>query len=126
MVSRLPGRWHDRRGKSRFGCLFTLLALALGAYYGIPAGSVYVRYWRFRQEIKTQARLAPSIDDATIRRRLRRMAEDLGLPDEAQQVSIRRTLRPREITIKSEYEETISLPFFNYTFTLVPEVKNPL
>jgi len=126
MVSRPSARWLGLHGKSRFGCLLTLLALALGAFYGIPAGSVYVRYWRFQQEIKTQARLAPSIDDATIRRRLRSKAEDLGLPDEAKQVSIRRTLRPREITIRTEYEETISLPFFSYTFTLVPEVRNPL
>jgi hypothetical protein len=104
----------------------TLLALALGLYYGIPIGSVYVRYWRLNQEIKTQARLAPSIDNATIVRRIRRKVDELGLPEEARQVSVRRTLRPREIVIKTGYEETIELPFFSYTFALAPEVKSPL
>jgi hypothetical protein len=103
-----------------------LLVLALGLYYGIPTASVYVSYWRLNQEIKTQARLAPSIDNATIMRRIRRKVEELGLPDEAKEVSVRRTLRPREIVIKTSYEQTIELPFFSYTFALTPEVKSPL
>ena len=119
--------WYSsQRGKSRVGCIVTLLLLALGLYYGIPAGSVYVRYWRLNQEIKTQARVAPSIDNATIIRRIRRTVEELGLTEEAKQVSVRRTLRPREIVIKTGYEETIELPFFSYTFALAPEVKSPL
>lgn len=126
MVGAGGARWRDRRGKSRLGCIVTLLLIALGLYYGIPIGSVYFRYWRLNQEIKTQARLAPSIDNATIMRRIRRKVEELGLPDEAKEISIRRTLRPREIVIKTSYEETIELPFFNYTLALTPEVKSPL
>ena len=126
MVARRSGRWSDNHGKVRLGCLFTLLLLALGMYYGIPAGSMYLRYWRLHQEMKTQARLAPSIDDVTILRRIRRKVEELGLPEAAKEVSIRRTLRPREIVIKTSYEETLELPFVRHTFTLTPEVKSPL
>lgn len=126
MVERGRSNLRDRRGKSRLGCVFTLLLLALGLYYGIPLGSVYYRYWSVKQEIRTQARLAPSIDNATIMRRIRRKAEELGLPNEAKEVSIRRTLRPREITIKTSYEENIELPFFNFTLALTPEVTSPL
>ena len=115
-----------QRSKSRLGCVFTLLLLVVGLYYGIPIGTVYVNYWRFREEMKTQARLAPSIDNAAIRRRLQSKVEQLGLPNEAKQITIRRTLRPREIVISTSYEQTIDLPFVRHTFTLTPEVKNPL
>ncbi|UCG86881.1 MAG: hypothetical protein JSW71_23810 [Gemmatimonadota bacterium] len=114
------------RGKTRLGCILTLLLLAIGLYYGIPIGTIYVNHWRFKEEMKTQARLAPSIDDAAIRRRLRLKAEDLGLPEEARQIVIRRTLRPREIVIRTTYEQTIDLPFVHHTFTLSPEVRSPL
>jgi hypothetical protein len=113
-------------GKTRWGCILTLLVIAIGLFYGIPIGTIYVDHWRFKEEMKTQARLAPSIDDAAIRRRLRLKAEDLGLPDEAQQIVIRRTLRPREIVIRTTYEQTIDLPFVHHTFTLSPEVRSPL
>jgi hypothetical protein len=126
VVALRSGRWSNRNGKVRLGCLFTLLLLAVGMYYGVPVGSMYLRYWRLNQEMKTQARLAPSIDDATILRRIRRKVEDLGLPDAAKEVSIRRTLRPREIVIKTSYEETLELPFVRHTFALTPEVKSPL
>ncbi len=106
--------------------MFAVLLLAAGVYYGLPAGSMYLRYWRLREEMKTQARLAPSIDDATIIRRIRRKVEELGLPESAREVSVRRTLRPREIVIKTSYEETLVLPFFTRTLPLNPEVKSPL
>ena len=126
MVKRRATRLRDRRGKSRIGCLITIMLLVVGSYYGFNLGAVYVRYWLFKEEIKTQARLAPSIDDATIRRRVRVKADQLGLPDEARQVTIRRTQRPREIVISTTYQEVIDLPFFHYTFTLTPEVRTPL
>ena len=126
MVDSRRLRPRDRYGKSRLGCVVTLLIIALGLYYGIPLGNVYYRYWSLKQEIRTQARLAPSIDNATILRRIQRKAEELNLPEEAKDVSIRRTRRPREITIKTSYEENIELPFFNFTLALTPEVTSPL
>ncbi len=126
MVVHSSTRSRRRSGKSRVGCLLTLLAITIGIYYGIPVVTIYVDYWRFKEEMKTQARLAPSIDDAAIRRRLRQKAEALGLPEEAQQLTIRRTLRPREILITTTYEATLDLPLVHHTFTLTPEVRNPL
>jgi len=70
-------------GKARIGCIVTLVLLAAVGYYGYNLGTVYVRYWRFKEAIKSEARLAPSIDDASIRRRLRAKVEELGLPEEA-------------------------------------------
>lgn len=111
---------------SRLGCLFTLLLLTAGLYYGLNIGSVYLDYWRLREEMKSQARLAPSIDDATIRRRLVRKIDEIRLPDEAKDISIRRSLRPREIVIRTSYRATLELPFYQYTVTLTPEVRAPI
>lgn len=126
MVSVRRRRPWGRAGKSRIGCLLTLLFLIVGSYYGYNLGAVYMRYWRFKEAIKSEARLAPSIDNATIRRRLREKVTQLRLPDEARDIFIQRTLRPRQIVIRTSYQESVDLPFFNHTFTLTPEVRNPL
>ncbi len=39
---------------------------------------------------------------------------------------VQRTLRPREIVIRTTYEQTLDLPFVHRTFTLTPEVKSRL
>ncbi len=126
MVARHRVRLRNRRGKSRLGCIFTLFLIAAGIYVGIPIGSTYLKYWRLEQEMRTQARVAPSIDDVTIVRRVRRKIDELGLPEEAKQISVRRTLRPPRIVIKTSYDVTIELLFYVRTFTLNPRVENPL
>jgi hypothetical protein len=113
-------------GMSRLGCLFSLLLFVVGIYYGVNVGGVYLRYYRLLDEMRTQAKVAPSIDDATIRRRLLRKIDDLSLPAEARQLTVRRTLRPREIRIATTYRDTLELPFYKYVITLTPEAKQPL
>lgn len=120
-------RWRDRAGKSRLGCLFTLLVLVFLGYYGVQAGQVYLRYYRLKDEMQSQARLAPSIDDVTIQRRLIRKVQEIGLPDAARSnLRIRRLARPREIRISTEYREVLELPFYAYTLTLKPSAREPL
>ncbi len=60
--------------------------------------------------MRSQARLAPSISDGVIRRRLLTTVDELGLPAEAQRIEIKRTARPRQITIGAEYSEDVTLP----------------
>lgn len=124
-----PGvrRWQDERGRSRLGCLLTLLIVVFAGYYGVQAGEVYLRYWRLLDEMKSQARLAPSVDDATIQRRLYRKMDELNLPDEAYRgLTIRRVARPREIHISTEWQEILELPFYPRTITLRPSARQPL
>lgn len=116
-----------RRGAGRLGCLFTLLLLAAGLYYGMDGMRVYFRYWQIKDEMRSVANLAPGLDDATIQRRLRARAEALDLPASAQRFTIRRLARPREIRITMSYDETLQLPFKQqYTFHFKPEVRAPL
>jgi hypothetical protein len=111
---------------TRLGCLFTLLLVATGLYYGVNIGGVYLRYYRLVDEMRTQARVAPSIDDGTIRRRLLRKVDQLNLPPEARTFTVQRTQRPREIRISTTYQDTLVLPFYKYAITLTPEARQPL
>lgn len=112
----------SERGASRVGCLFFLMLVVAIGYWGVPIAGTYVRLYRFKNEMQSQARFAPSIDDGTIRRRLVQKIEELGLPDEARRIQIQRITTPREIRISTSWEEDIVLPFLTQTVTLNPRV----
>ena len=121
MVSR------SRRGASSSGCLLTLLIFVAALYYGVNIGEVYFRYYRLLDEMQTQTRVASALDDGTIRRRIQAAVEEIGLPEAAgTNLVIRRTAFPREIVVETRYGETVSLPFFNHTFSLHPRATQPL
>lgn len=115
-----------RRGASSTGCLVSLLFLVGALYYGVNIGELFFRYYRLLDEMQTQAALAPSLDDGTIRRRIQAAAQDIGLPPEAQKIRIARRTSPREIVIETEYSESVSLPLFNHTFNFHPKATQPL
>jgi len=109
------------------GCLLSLLLFVAFLYYGVNIGEVFFRYYRLLDEMQSQARLAAALDDGTIRRRIEAAVQDIGLPDDAaRQLSVRRTLQPREIVIETSYSEAVHLPLFNHTFTLHPKASEPL
>jgi hypothetical protein len=121
MVS--TGRRRNERGAGKAGCLATLLILVVVGYYGTGAVSAYFRYWQLLDEMKSQARLAPGLDDQVIRRRLVSKAQELQLPTEATRFVIRRLSRPREIVISTSWQDTIDLPFYNWVVTLRPQAR---
>jgi len=116
----------DRRGASSLGCLFSLLVFVGALYYGVNIGELFFRYYRLLDEMQSQAQLAPSLDDGTIRRRIQAAAQDIGVPPEAQQIRIVRRASPREIVIETQYSETVDLPLFNHTFNFHPKATQPL
>jgi hypothetical protein len=117
----------SRRGASSSGCLLSLLIFVAVLYYGVNIGEVYFRYYRLLDEMQTETRIASGLDDGTIRRRIQAAIEEIGLPQEAgANLVIRRTASPREIVIETRYGESVSLPFFNHTFSLHPRATQPL
>ncbi len=118
-----PRRVLGKRGVTRTGCLFSILLLMALTYFGLPVAGMYVRYYRMKNEMQTQARFAPSIDDGTIRRRLLQTIDNLGLPMEARLLRIRRINRPREIIISTTWQETIILPFYTRVQRFRPQVR---
>jgi hypothetical protein len=114
------------RGASSTGCLFSLLVFVGALYYGVNVGEVFFRYYRLLDEMDSQARIAAGLDNGTIARRIAAAVQEIGIPDSAAQVVVRRTLTPREITITTNYSETVNLPFFNHTFVFHPKSTQPL
>ena len=124
MVNRQLGR----AGKGSMGCLVTLFLLGMTVYLGLPVGQAFVRQYQFAEEMRSQARLAPSLSDAVIRRRILDRADELGLPAEATtNLRIRRTGgREGRITIESAYSETVDLKVLEHTFRFTPKADLPL
>ena len=116
----------SRHGKSNLGCLVSLALFVAALYYGINIGEVYVRYYQMLDEMRSQARLAPGLTDAVIHRRLLDKADELGLPPEADKITIRRTPQPARIVIESEYSETLQLPLITPTCHFHPRAEEPL
>lgn len=114
------------RGTSTAGCLLTLVLFGIVLYYGLNIGPIYLRYYQLKDAMQSNARLAPSLPDATIRRRLVDKVEELKLPDDARKFHIKRSVRPRAITIETDYSESVSLPFFEHTFAFHPRAEEPL
>jgi hypothetical protein len=99
-----------RRGVSRLGCLVVLVLLAALGYFAVNVGDVYVRYFRYQDAMRQEARFAARRSDDLIRLRLQSTADSLGLPEAAGNVQIRRTRGHLEIW--AEYYEHVELPLF--------------
>lgn len=99
-----------RQGISRLGCLVLLAVLTALAYFAINLGEPYYRFYRFQDAMEQEARFAIHKTDDEIRRRLRVVADSLGLPEAAGSVQIRRSAEL--VTIWSEYYEYVELPMF--------------
>ena len=114
------------RGASSTGCLFSLLLFVAALYYGVNVGQVFFRYYRLLDEMDSQARIAAGLDNGTIIRRIAAAVQEIGLPDSATRVIVRRNTSPREITIETGYSESVDLPFFRHTFDFHPKATQPL
>ena len=115
----------SRRGGSSLGCLLSLLLFAGALYYGINIGQVYLRYYQLLDGMRTQARLAPSLHDDVIYRRLTMQADSL-LRGGSPRFRITRGGRPNRIVIETEYADSVDLPLFKYKFVLRPRAEEPL
>jgi len=99
----------NRRGSSRLGCLILLLILAVGAYFAVDFGEAYFRFYQFKDAMGQEARFATTKTDDQITTRLSALADTLQLPPGAELILIQRG--PTTITISSDYDEVIKLPF---------------
>lgn len=97
-----------RQGRSRLGCLVILLIAAVALHVGFDVGEAYFRYYRYKDAMSQQVRFAATRSDAVIRQQLAFVADSLGLPPRAKQVTIRRT--DGEVGIEARYAEEVKLP----------------
>ena len=114
-----------RRGAGGVGFLFSLLLFAGAVYYGVQVGKVYLRYYQLLDGMRTQARLAPTLHDDVIYRRLTGQADSL-LPGQTPRFTITRGGHPNRIVIETEYTDSVDLPLFKHGFVLRPRAEEPL
>lgn len=110
-----------RRGRTRLGCLFTLLILAAVGYFAFQVGEVYYRFYRFQDAMAQEARFAARRDDGEIVARLRATADSLDLPETAARIRVRRTAD--RISIFSEYYDRLPLPFVTREVYFTPHAE---
>ena len=112
-----------RSGRLSLGCLFGLLLLTVAIYFGINIGEVYWRFYRYQDAMQQEVRFAHLHTDQAIMRRLSLVAESLGLPDGARQLSVQRDDRRRHIALGAAYAEQVELPGFVRTFRFAPRAE---
>ena len=112
----------NRRGAGTLGCLFSLLIFAAMLFYGYHIGQVYWKFYQLQDAMKSQARLAPSLADDVIRRRLNEASDEI-YPDVRFKFNISRGGRPRKIVIETTYADSVDLPLFKHTFQLKPRAE---
>lgn len=92
------------------GCLLSLVLFTGAIVYGGRIGKIYWRYYELVDEMQESARFARSRSDDAIRRNLRARVDELGLPEEAKRIQVRRTGPPYSILITTQYQERLDLP----------------
>lgn len=107
-----------RRGASRIGCLLSLIVVAAVGYFGFHYGRAYLDFVRFQDEMKSEAKFAVHSTDGEIKARVEALADSIGLPESAKDVTVRRGRH--EIIIYSNYAVVIQLPFFAREFNFNP------
>lgn len=112
----------NRRGAGTVGCLFSLLLFGAALYFGYHIGQVYWRFYQLQDAMKSQARLAPSLADDVIRRRLNESADEI-FPDRKFKFTISRGGRPRKIVIDTEYADTLNVPPIRHIFEFKPHAE---
>ena len=114
-----------RRGAGGLGCLISLVLFATALYYGVNIGQVYLRYYQLMDGMRTQARLAPSLQDDVIQRRLTAQADSL-LPGRPPEFKITRGGSPKKIIIETIYTDKVDLPLFKHSFVMHPRAEERL
>ncbi|MEO7985637.1 MAG: hypothetical protein ABI766_03815 [Gemmatimonadales bacterium] len=110
-----------RRGTSSFGCLISLILLVAAGFYGYHVGQVYFRFYQLQDEMESAARMAPSLTDAVIYRRLAATSDTL-----LGRILTFDIKRARNITIHTEYSDSVDLPLFKHIFHFKPKAEEPL
>ncbi len=110
-----------RRGRANFGCLFSVLLLVTAVYFAVNVGEPYLRYYRFLDGMKQEARFSAQFTDEQIQTRLAALADSLGLPEAAGQVRVRR--ESNRISLSSSYYERVEMPLIVREILFSPQAE---
>lgn len=110
-----------RAGRTNFGCLVTLLLVVTAVYFGVSVGEPYLRYYRYLDGMKQEARFSARFTDEDIQRRLAALADSLGLPEAAGHVRVRRA--SNRISLSTSYYERVEMPLIVRDILFSPQAE---
>lgn len=110
-----------RLGRSNFGCLLALLLVVTAVYFGVSVGEPYLRYYRYLDGMKQEARFSARFTDEEIQRRLSALADSLGLPEAAGKVRVRRA--SNRISLSTSYYERVEMPLIVRDILFTPQAE---
>lgn len=113
-----------RSGRSSLGCLLVLLLVAVALYFGVNFGEAYWRFYEYQDAMRQEVRFAKQIPDDRMRLHLSALADTLGLPEEAHDITIERT--NSDISVSAEYTEQIVLPLVVRQIRFKPHAEGSL
>jgi len=107
-----------RSGATKAGCLIYVLFVAGALYFGIPAGEAYFRYLQYKDSMRQEVRFRANQPNDKIREHLKLVADSLGLPLEAGEVTVERD--GNRITVTADYDEVLKFPGFTKSLHFTP------
>jgi len=110
-----------RVGRTNFGCLISLLLAVTAVYFAVNVGEPYIRYYRFLDGMKQEARFSARFTDDQIQVRLSALADSLGLPEAAGRVRVRRA--SNRISLSSSYYERVEMPLIVRDILFSPQAE---
>lgn len=96
----------DSRGEVRLGCLLFLLVVGAAVYVGVMYLGSEFDFRSLRGEAQRQAGMAAQTTDQEILNNLQQRARELGLPQQATRIEVRR-LPGNRIQITGDYSDTL-------------------
>jgi hypothetical protein len=101
-----------------------LLLVAAALYFGVNVGEAYWRFYEYQDAMRQEVRFAKQIPDDRIKLHLSALADSLGLPEEAADVTVNRTTE--DISVSAEYSEQVELPLFVRQIRFKPHAEGRL
>lgn len=114
----------SRVGRSSLGCLFLLLLVAIALYFGVNIGEAYWRFYEFQDAMRQEVRFARQIPDDRMKLHLAALADSLGLPEGATDITVERT--KTDISVSADYTERLQFPLFAREIRFTPRAAGPI
>jgi len=118
-------RKSGQRGEGRTGFIITLVVVLLGIFVGMKVIPVRISAYQFRDALREEARYASvHRNDPLVKQRILESAEELKIPLEPKNLSIKRTRN--KVVISARYEQPIDLKVTTYTYRFDAEQSAPV
>ena len=118
-------RRNSQKGEGRLGLAVAVVIVGTMAFLGIKIIPVRVSAYEFKDTMREEARYGAVRDsDKEVRNRILETADEMGIPLDKKNLSVKRNRA--EIMITAKYEQAIDLKFTTYTFKFDHTEKAPL